>query len=192
MYCDKVLEEKIVVVRRFTGGGAVYHDLGNINISVARISGERLVGVEEIFSEATGLVSDVIRELGLLPRVENMNDVVVNGFKVSGSSAAIRSGGYFYHSTLLVSADISLLKKLIKPRIERVLRGEVSPAKYNPANISMFIDISVRDVLDVIMRVLEKRFGYVSTRRFSGFEKEMAEKMYREKYLPKHVYKPWI
>ncbi len=189
VYCEEAMATKTPIVRRFTGGGAVYHDLGNINISVARYSKSFFVDLEAIFSEATSLISDVVRELGLESRVENLNDVVVKGYKVSGSSAAIRRNGYFYHSTLLVSADIGLLKRLIRPRIDRVLRGEVTFSKYNPGNISMFIDVSVREVVEIILGVLERRFGYVSKRRFNNIESEYGERLYREKYLDKFLFK---
>ncbi|MGC9148897.1 MAG: lipoate--protein ligase family protein [Sulfolobales archaeon] len=189
VYCEEAVKTNTPIMRRFTGGGAVYHDLGNINISVARYSGNFFVDLETIFSEATSLISEVVKELGLEPRIENLNDVVVRGYKVSGSSAGIRRGGYFYHSTLLVSADINLLKRIIKPRIDRVLRGEVTFSKYNPGNISMFIDVSVKEVMEVILGVLEKRFGYISKRRFNNIESEYGERLYRERYLDKFLFK---
>ncbi len=188
VYCEEAIKTRTPIIKRFTGGGAVYHDLGNINVSVAMFSGRTFMDLEKIFSEATALIIDVLKELGLEAYVENLNDVVVKGYKVSGSSAAIRRSGYFYHSTLLVSADMVLLRRLIKPRIDRVLRGEVSFAKYNPGNLSMFVDASVNDVIETILRVMEKRFGYVSKRRFSEEEIVFGEKLYREKYLGKYVF----
>jgi hypothetical protein len=78
----------------------------------------------------------------------------------------------------LVSSDIELLKKLVKPRIDRVLKGEVTPAKYNPANLSSFKDIDVREVMNIIIRVLEKKYKNIVMRRFSEEENVLVEKLY--------------
>jgi len=179
VYCENIFLMKIPLIRRFTGGGAVYHDLGNINISFAKpYKKNSTPDLEKIFREATEFIIEVLREIGLEAYVENMSDVIINGHKISGTAAAIRRGGYFYHSTLLVSSDIELLKKLVKPRIDRVLKGEVTPAKYNPANLSSFKDIDVREVMNVIIRVLEKKYKNIVMRRFSEEENKLMKKLH--------------
>jgi len=131
--CGEAERLGIPVVRRITGGGAVYHDYGNVNISLFI---PRRMDVESIYRLGTSVVIGALARLGLKAHVENVSDVVVGEWKVSGSAAAIKAKASLYHATLLVEADMDMLKKLVKPRLERVARGEVTPAKYNPANIS--------------------------------------------------------
>jgi len=65
VYCEEAIKTRTPIIKRFTGGGAVYHDLGNINVSVAMFSGRTFMDLEKIFSEATALIIDVLKELGL-------------------------------------------------------------------------------------------------------------------------------
>lgn len=141
----------IPVLRRFSGGGAVYHDMGNINISV--YWPRRIMDITWIYREGTGLIRSVLSRLGLESRVENMSDVVVKGYKVSGSSAWIGRATLF-HATLLVDSDIELLRRVTRPRWDLVRSGRVTPAKYNPMNISSFIDIDVDRAVEAILGVI--------------------------------------
>ncbi len=123
----------VPLYRRKSGGGAVYHDPGNLNLTLAiprRLSPR----------EAAGLVVSIIiralRILGLEAHVENEGDVVVGRRKVSGSAVYIGRNSTLAHATLLVSADVDVLRRVLVPRWDRVLRGEVTPSKYMPENIS--------------------------------------------------------
>jgi len=156
--CSEALRLGLPILRRISGGGAVYHDYGNINISIFNPS-PSLKPIDEVYREITGLVLRVLERLGVKGWVENLNDVVVKGFKVSGSSATIRGGGYLIHATLLVSANISILKRVLKPRMDRVLRGEVTPAKYNPANLGDLAGISLGEALEAVRGALEDLYG---------------------------------
>ena len=146
----------IPVIRRVSGGGAVFHDVGNINVSLAI---PRRLNVSEGYKLITGLILEVLAELGLKGHVENYNDVVVSGWKVSGSSLAIRSRSTLAHATLLVSSRMDLLKAVVKPRWDRVVRGEVTPAKYNPANISSLLAMNPQNAMQAALRALYKVLG---------------------------------
>ena len=150
---DLALAEKhgIPVLRRFSGGGAVYHDMGNINISI--YWPRRVMDIAWIYREGTGLIRRILSSLGLESHVENMSDVVVDGYKVSGSSAWIGRATLF-HATLLVDSDIDLLRRITRPRWDLVESGRVTRAKYNPENLSRFMDIDVDTAIDTIIKVI--------------------------------------
>ncbi|MCX8196563.1 MAG: lipoate--protein ligase family protein, partial [Acidilobaceae archaeon] len=132
--CQEASRLGIPIVRRVSGGGAVYHDLGNVNFTIAR-RWEGLKAVDEAYEESTRVALRALELLGLEGHVENGNDVVVGSYKVSGAAAAVRRGAYLVHFTFLVATNMEVLKRVIVPRLDRVERGEVTPAKYNPANL---------------------------------------------------------
>ncbi len=184
--CELIDLFKIPLVRRISGGGAVYHDSGNINISV--FISKRLY-IDEIYRFGTRLILSLLDRLGLKGNIENKNDVVVDGWKISGSAAAIKSRSSLFHATLLVDSDLEVLRKLIIPRIERVRSGEVTPSKYRPTNLSYFISpIDVCSVIDKLLSTIEEVF------RNSYISYTTPEKLYsfaRELYFSKYSKPEW-
>lgn len=181
--CELARAYRVPVLRRVSGGGAVYHDEGNVNLTVAAPLDGRLPSVEEVYSEGLGILLGFLRGLGLKPRVENGNDVVVGGRKVSGSAAYVKGCGYLFHATLLVSSDIGLLRRLLVARLDRVVRGEVTPAKYEPANLRDFVSVSVGEAVTGLMRSLEEAYGGVSIGVLGRGELERAKLLRDCKYL---------
>ncbi len=159
--CNEAERLGVPIVRRVSGGGAVYHDYGNINVTLV-VPGR--LSVDEGYKIITGIIMDALRLLGVKAHIENINDVVVGRWKVSGSSLAVKARATLAHATLLVDSDIALLRRLLIPRWDRVERGEVTPAKYNPANLSS-IDpsITMNRALKALATVLsagEAEFAY--------------------------------
>lgn len=108
---------KINVVRRTTGGGAVYHDLGNLNYSF-------ITGVEDAerltMERFTKPIVAALQGLGLQAEASGRNDILVDGRKVSGTAQRLVRNRILYHGTLLFDSDPSL--------VEGALR--VDPAKF--------------------------------------------------------------
>jgi lipoate-protein ligase A len=174
--CEEAERLGIPIIRRISGGGTVYHDLGNINISIISPS-KGLKPVDEVYREATGVIIAALERLGIKAWVENHSDVVVKGYKVSGTAAAIKDRAYLVHSTLLVSSNIEILKKLIKPRLNRVARGEVTPAKYNPNNLRDIAGITLREVLETLIDEIEHRYRPIEKSEPSEKEIEDSKKL---------------
>ena len=180
--CGEATRLRLPIIRRISGGGAVYHDYGNINISIAKPS-EGLRHVDDLYREITGIVLRTLEILGVRGWVENNNDVVVRGYKVSGSAAAIKNKGYLAHATLLVSADLDTLRRVIKPRLDRVARGEVTMAKYNPGNLYDLVGIGLSEALEAIEKALEDLYGPLYMGEYIEEELEEAKKLARLRVL---------
>lgn len=101
----------ITVVRRTTGGGAVYHDMGNLNYSFIT----DLVDAENMsIASFSKPVCDALAELGVNAEVSGRNDIIVEGKKVSGVAQRIYKGRILHHGTLLFKTDPTMISGALK------------------------------------------------------------------------------
>lgn len=102
----------IKVVRRLTGGGAVFHDLGNINYTFIS---KDVRGGSLNFERFCTPIIDAIKALGLDASLSGRNDITVDGFKISGTAQCVRNGHVMHHGTLLWDADFSKMSEVLRP-----------------------------------------------------------------------------
>lgn len=108
---EYVEKQNIKVVRRMSGGGAVYHDLGNLNFSF-----HTLLGTNDFmdFSKFTAPVIQLLNELNVPAKLEGRNDLLVEGKKFSGNAKLARNGKMIQHGTILFNSDMSVLGDALK------------------------------------------------------------------------------
>ncbi len=192
VHLDYAREIGAAVVRRFTGGGAVYHDLGNINYAVV-VSRKRYPGVSPVDAAYTILIKGALRALSIMgfeARLENINDVVVNDNgvdrKVSGTAATYRENTLFLHGALLVSTDLEKLRRVLRISRKKLMDKKVSSVKYRVTLLEKLRGepIPYREIIDAFIKGYTEALGYdgyyldMPTRE----ELEAAEILYREKY----------
>ncbi len=120
---DHVKEKNIDVVRRLSGGGAVFHDLGNLNFTFIKNVNNESNLVD--FKKYTQPVIDVLKHLGVDAKFEGRNDIMINGRKVSGNAEHIFKRRVLHHGTLLFSSVMADLSKALK----------VNPLKYQDKGV---------------------------------------------------------
>ena len=101
-----VEQHNIRVVRRLSGGGAVYHDLGNLNYSFISDAGSSENLNLRLFCEP---VVRALAELGVCAEINGRNDMTVDGKKFSGNAQYIRGGRVLHHGTILFNSDLSVI-----------------------------------------------------------------------------------
>jgi len=125
----------ITVVRRITGGGAVYQDLGNVNYSFIR-KGKNL---KRDFQELARPILRSLTELGIHPEFSSRNDITVNGFKISGTAAHVSGDTILHHGTLLFHSDFSVMQQALNVNKEKLASKGVSSVASRVANLSDFL-----------------------------------------------------
>lgn len=123
----------ISVVRRITGGGAVYHDLGNLNFSfVTDVS----AGGSDPMRRFIEPVAAYLNSLGLPAEADGRNDITVCGKKVSGNAERIFGERMLHHGTLLFQSDLAALAQVLKPPDDKFQSKSTKSVRSRVGNIS--------------------------------------------------------
>lgn len=128
--------ENIPVVRRMTGGGAVYHDLGNVNYTL--LICERHPGADS-FARFARPVVECLRKMGAAAEFSGRNDILVEGRKVSGSAQRSLRDRTLFHGTLLFDANMEMLGKVLTPGRAKIESKGVKSVKSRVANLKEFL-----------------------------------------------------
>jgi len=167
-------EEGIRLVRRTSGGGTVYHDLGNLNFSF--VCHKENLDLEKNFS----VLLHALKSLGIKAFLNERRDITVEGFKVSGSAYRFSRGKTIHHGTLLISSDLLRLRKILMPVCEvRVVSHAVRSYPSQVANLHDFVPVSENEVVEAFVDSFARTYGkpeieHICRKNISGVEKVSA------------------
>lgn len=136
---DYCREHGVRMVRRRSGGGCVYSDMGNIMISYVSSKGDTSSVFDRFLSEMT----ECLRSLGLDAVKSERNDILVGGRKVSGNAVHQLPDRTIVHGTLLYDTDLDALEQAIMPPVEKLARHSVQSVRQRVANLKTCLDPSV-------------------------------------------------
>jgi lipoyltransferase/lipoate-protein ligase len=131
-YCR---EHGVDIVRRKSGGGCVYSDLGNIMVSYVSRRGD----VSEVFDRYMTSLCDALRALGVPAEKSGRNDILVEGRKISGNAFHQLPDRSIVHGTLLYSTDLEALTEAIRPPVEKLQRHGVESVRQRVMNLSEYV-----------------------------------------------------
>ncbi len=176
-----VYQRGIPVVRRLSGGGAVFHGPGNLNFSFIL---EGKPGFLVDFRKYTQPVISFLEELGLPARFEGKNDIRINGLKVSGNAEHVYRNRVLHHGTLLYNADLNNLDASIGAAPGRYHDNGVKSARSRVANVSSFLSDApgFEEFRDMLSVYLKGYFGTSSEYRLTCSDIAAIHRLVDEKY----------
>lgn len=134
---DYVNDHHIHIVRRLSGGGAVYHDHGNLNFSfITKDDGNSFHN----FAKFTRPVIDALRKLGVEAELTGRNDIQVGERKISGNAQFASKGRMFSHGTLLFDSAMENVASALRVKPIKIESKGTKSVRGRVANISEFLD----------------------------------------------------
>lgn len=177
---DFIRMRDIRVVRRLSGGGAVYQDLGNINYTFI-VDGQLGDGMDlALFCRP---LIQALDHLGIRAELSGRNDVTIDGKKFSGTAQYSRDGRIMHHGTILYRSDLSVLEQALRPAPAKMASKGVPSVRSRVTNIC---DHLVRDMPIEEFWVLLRRYMALEQGAAEGHltqaDVEATERLRRERY----------
>ncbi len=181
---QKLKEYGYDVVRRYTGGGAVLHDKEitySIILSDSDVPSDIIKSYEKI-------CSGIIRGLGKLNlngEFKPINDIIVNGKKISGNAQTRKNGIVLQHGTILIDVNIEKMFSVLKVPDEKLKDKiiKIAAERVTCINKESEKEVSIKELEDVLKQGLEEVFKVTFIYdNLTKEEEELAQKLYKEKY----------
>jgi lipoate-protein ligase A len=168
----------VQVARRLSGGGAVYHDLGNLNYSIILHSEEMRWDIKRMADP----VVEALRRAGVDVDLNQRNDLLIAGKKISGSSQYIRRNRLLHHGTLLFHSDLEMLSKALKSGHDCIQSRSIKSVRSQVTNIrDHYPNVTIPDFISTLKNVLAEA-SPVETNTFSEQDFRAISLLRDEKY----------
>ncbi|MDR2056612.1 MAG: lipoate--protein ligase [Desulfovibrio sp.] len=153
-----VKEKDISVVRRLSGGGAVYHDLGNVNFTFITKAGDS--GVFDFASFCRPVVR-ALAELGVTAEINGRNDMTIEGRKFSGNAQYHRDGRVLHHGTILYDSDLGVVGEALVVPADKIESKGLASVRSRVANVKEYMreEIPVDRFMAVLRDSMFREFG---------------------------------
>lgn len=185
---ETVNEKQIKVVRRLTGGGAVFHDMGNLNFTFIMNYGEAAPEID--FKKYTRPIIAVMAELGIKAEFSGRNDILIDGQKFSGNAEHIfhQKRRVLHHGTLLFASEIADLSAALKVNPLKFEDKAVKSVRSRVTNISSHLKtpISVEEFREMVMNHIVNIYKDAKPYVLNGEDKIAIQNLANEKYSQWH------
>ena len=149
------LKRRVPILRRFTGGGTVYHDEGNLNLTILRKRDH--ADLETVQIQNISVVRRALSKLGIESVVDPPHSLLADGKKISGSASALNRKFILWHASLLVSTDLDTLQQVLSPSQDCIRTIHVR-SKWRPTT-------SVKQLLGRLVQISQVRRIFVESIR---------------------------
>lgn len=155
---DVVRERGIKISRRITGGGAVYHDLGNVNYSFISTRRE---GSDIDFEYFTAPIIEALASMGIKAELSGRNDLLTEGRKFSGNAQHTKGDRTLHHGTLLWRTDLSVLSEVLSVDRSKIESKAIASVRSRVVNLSELVeyDITVERFIEILSEFVIRKYS---------------------------------
>ncbi len=155
---DALRRDGVHLARRITGGGAVYHDLGNVNFSFISANSAQ-TGLD--FARFTAPILAALATLGVHAELSGRNDLLLDGQKFSGNAQYSAGGRTLHHGTLLFDTDLTALSRYLRPDEEKLKSKGIRSVRSRVTNLAPHLQISATtgEFISLLARFLRAHYA---------------------------------
>lgn len=162
---DYLKEKGIDLVRRVTGGGAVYHDLENLNYTIVGRSED----LERDYPEYAALMMKALQALGVPATLSGRNDILVEGKKVSGFAKRVCKDRLMVHGTLMYNVDVDVLTHVLNPSTTKLQSKGIASVRSRVTNLCNYLP----ELSDI--QAFKNRLEEILSNNYSDAEYKLSE-----------------
>lgn len=162
---DYLKEKGIDLVRRVTGGGAVYHDLENLNYTIVGRSED----LERDYPEYAALMMKALQALGVPATLSGRNDILVEGKKVSGFAKRVCKNRLMVHGTLMYNVDVNVLSHVLNPSTTKLQSKGIASVRSRVTNLCNYLP----ELSDI--QAFKNRLEEILSNNYSDAEYKLSE-----------------
>ena len=148
-------QNDIKIVRRLSGGGAVFHDLGNLNFTFV-INAQSAETLDS--GRLTQQIADALSNLGVHTQLSGRNDITIDGCKFSGTASYFRGNRLMHHGTLLFDTDIEKMSNVLSVSDDKIISKGVASVRNRVTNVRHHLQCSI--TMDEFWAYLHERIAY--------------------------------
>ncbi len=177
-----VEQNNINLVRRLSGGGAVYHDGGNLNFCFIMDKTDK--STDQLFKEFTAPVIDALAALGVKAEFSGRNDLTIDGKKFSGNAQWHRKNRSVIHGTMLYNSELSVLASALKVNEIKFIDKAVKSVRSRVTNIKPYMtdDFTMEQFVDSIVKNVQKHFDTFEEYHYSDADLAKIDQLVVTKY----------